>query len=42
MVKEIDKSNVMRGPIPYLVMSGRAAEAMDLYAAAFGGVDLGR
>ena len=35
-------SDVMRGPIPYLVMSGQGNAAMDFYIAAFEGVDLGR
>lgn len=33
---------VMRGVIPYLSLGGRAAEAADFYARAFGAADLGR
>lgn len=33
---------VMQGVIPYLAMRGRAAEAADFYAKAFGATDLGR
>jgi PhnB protein len=33
---------VMRGVIPYVGLHGRAAEAMDFYAAAFGATDIGR
>ena len=33
---------VMRGVIPYLTLDGRAAEAADFYARAFGARDLGR
>jgi hypothetical protein len=33
---------VMRGVIPYVGLKGRAAEAMDFYAAAFGATDIGR
>lgn len=33
---------VMKGVIPYLGMRGRAAEAADFYARAFGATDLGR
>jgi PhnB protein len=33
---------LMRGVIPYLGMGGRAGEALDLYAKAFGAKDLGR
>ena len=33
---------VMRGVIPYLSMNGRAGEAADFYARAFGASDLGR
>jgi PhnB protein len=33
---------VMRGVIPYVGLNGRAAEAMDFYAAAFGATDIGR
>jgi PhnB protein len=34
--------SAMRGPIPYLALGGRAAEALDFYARAFGATDLGR
>ncbi len=34
--------SVMAGPIPYLVYGGRAAEAMDFDARAFGAQDIGR
>jgi PhnB protein len=33
---------VMAGPIPYIDMRGRAGEAADFYARAFGARDLGR
>jgi PhnB protein len=33
---------LMRGVIPYVGLHGRAAEAMDFYAAAFGANDIGR
>lgn len=33
---------VMRGVIPYLGLGGRASEAADFYARAFGATDLGR
>lgn len=33
---------VMNGVIPYMTMAGRAAEACDFYARAFGAKDLGR
>jgi len=33
---------VMRGVIPYIGMDGRAAEAADFYARAFGARDIGR
>jgi PhnB protein len=33
---------VMRGIIPYVGLKGRAAEAMDIYARAFGATDIGR
>lgn len=33
---------VMRGPIPYVGLDGRAAEAADFYMQAFGARDLGR
>jgi uncharacterized glyoxalase superfamily protein PhnB len=33
---------VMNGVIPYLAMAGRAAEACDFYARAFGATELGR
>lgn len=33
---------VMRGPIPYLALGGRAAEAMAFWADAFGAIDIGR
>lgn len=36
------ESNEMRGVIPYLAMSGRAGEACDFYARAFGAEDRGR
>jgi PhnB protein len=42
MTSEIDLTQVMHGPIPYLAMSGRGNAAMDFYALAFGGMDLGR
>jgi PhnB protein len=32
----------MRGVIPYLVYAGRAGEAADFYARAFGAIELGR
>ena len=32
----------MQGVIPYLVMAGRTAEAIDFYQAAFGATDIGR
>ncbi|MFN3970298.1 MAG: VOC family protein [Gemmobacter sp.] len=35
-------ADTMRGPIPYLAMNGRAGEAADFYARAFGATDLGR
>jgi PhnB protein len=34
--------SVMKGVIPYLNLRGRAAEAMEFYARAFGAKDLGR
>jgi PhnB protein len=34
--------DVMRGVIPYLVLAGRAGEAADFHARAFGATDLGR
>jgi PhnB protein len=34
--------NPMQGVIPYIAMAGRAAEAMDFYARAFGAEDIGR
>lgn len=34
--------DTMRGVIPYLGMAGRAGEAADFYAKAFGATDLGR
>ncbi|MFN6954245.1 MAG: VOC family protein [Acetobacteraceae bacterium] len=33
---------LMAGVIPYLAMAGRAAEACDFYARAFGATDIGR
>lgn len=34
--------SVMRGVIPYVAMDGRAGEAADFYARAFGAKDIGR
>lgn len=39
---ERPETDAMRGVIPYLDMNGRAAEAADFYARAFGAVDFGR
>lgn len=36
------KQNPMQGVLPYLAMAGRAEEAMDFYARAFGADDIGR
>lgn len=35
-------ANPMQGVVPYIVMEGRTAEAMDFYARAFGAADIGR
>lgn len=34
--------NPMQGVLPYMVMAGRTAEAMEFYARAFGAADIGR
>ena len=36
------EARTMQGVIPYIGMNGRAAEAADFYARAFGARDLGR
>jgi len=38
----VSEANPMQGVIPYLAMAGRAGEACDFYARAFGAADLGR
>ena len=42
MTDDRPDGSVMRGPIPYIALGGRAAEALAFYARAFGATDLGR